>query len=72
MPETKDTILEVAFDIRGRSNLQTTMPETQEGPWRADIFAVFHFHVFGLTPAPNGPDTADTFLSRIPWSTSSP
>ena len=53
-----DTILEVVFDIRGRPDLQATTAEIAGGPWREDIFAVFHFHTFGLTPAPNnqGPD----------------
>ena len=52
----EDTILEVAFDIRGRPDLQETTPEIQEGIWRADIFAVFHFHVFGFAHVDDGPD----------------
>lgn len=55
---TEDTILEVAYDIRDRPDLQATTAQTAGGPWRQDVFAVFHFHTYGLTPAPNnaGPE----------------
>lgn len=65
----QDTILEVAYDLRGRPDLQGVTPGDAGGPNREDRFAVFHFHTLGLYPddVPGGPDYPhDQLLPRLP------
>lgn len=50
----RDTILEVAYDITHRPDLQFFTEGTQAGPFAQDRFAVFHFHDIGVHTPPGG------------------